>query len=349
MRGRASRHSAPARCGRGATGAAKSRTPPTRRRYPGAVIGPAIMIVDDDARRPRRSQDAQSPIATAGTTRSAASTPSPTRRRSWSSWPPTASRLALVLVALRLITDGHHELLDDIRRLHPHAKRVVVIAWDDNGDPDVGATILDAVGSGRLDHFVAAARGRGRRSAALTRSPDCSSTGPTRNACRRTPCTSSASRGTDAPTTSGTRSVAARSPTRSHWPTPTPAARSSSRPAARTGSRSSCSRTARSSGIPTNAEIAAATGTPEHPEERYWDLVIIGWRPGGAVRRGVRRLGRPRHAGDRRGRRRRAGDVQLAHPQLPGVPARHQRTAAGPPARSPRPGCSAPASSSCNA
>src|SRR6478736_5444502 len=52
--------------------------------------------------------------------------------------------VALVLVALPLVSDGAQAVLDDSRSRHPHAKRVVVIGWDDKGNSDVGATILDA-------------------------------------------------------------------------------------------------------------------------------------------------------------------------------------------------------------
>ena len=48
------------------------------------------------------------------------------------------------------------------------------------------------------------------------------------------------------------------------------------------------------------------------------------------VGRGVRRLRRVEHPCRRPWRHRRSGDLQLAHPQLPRLPTRHQRTAARP-------------------
>src|SRR4051794_32303037 len=65
-----------------------------------------------------------------------------------------ATEVALAMVAFPMIADGQQAILDDIRRLHPAAKKLVVIEWADNGAPDVGALILDAVGTGRLDHYV---------------------------------------------------------------------------------------------------------------------------------------------------------------------------------------------------
>ena len=45
-------------------------------------------------------------------------------------------------------------LLDDARRLHPHARRALVIAWGEQGDPATGDAIFDAIARGRIDHYV---------------------------------------------------------------------------------------------------------------------------------------------------------------------------------------------------
>jgi thioredoxin reductase (NADPH) len=46
------------------------------------------------------------------------------------------------------------ELLDEARRLHPHARRSLLIAWGEQGDPARGDAIFDAIARGRIDHYV---------------------------------------------------------------------------------------------------------------------------------------------------------------------------------------------------
>ena len=55
-------------------------------------------------------------------------------------------------VALRGITGS--ELLDQAGRLHPHAKRGLLIAWGDWGDRATGEAIFDSIAHGRIDHYV---------------------------------------------------------------------------------------------------------------------------------------------------------------------------------------------------
>ena len=243
------------------------------------MSGPAIVLVDDDVQgladlgtaisdRYGRHYDVRrhqsSADATTALERSAAD----------------GDEVALVLIALSLIADGHHSLLDDIRRLHPHAKRVTVIEWDDNGDPDVGATILDAVGNGRLDHFVL------RPASPADEALHSTITGlllDWNDTQRVSPHTvhivgeSWHGRAYDLRSTLGkcalphTFSLADSETGR--------------RIVEQAGGVGGLPLVVFPNGTvlrdPTNAEIAAATGTPVRPEDRDWDLVIIGSGPAG--------------------------------------------------------------------
>lgn len=62
--------------------------------------------------------------------------------------------VALVLAGLRLEGVTGDELLDEARRLHPHARRALMIAWGEQGNPTVGQVLLEAIASGRIDHYV---------------------------------------------------------------------------------------------------------------------------------------------------------------------------------------------------
>ncbi|MDQ4115785.1 MAG: FAD-dependent oxidoreductase [Actinomycetota bacterium] len=53
-----------------------------------------------------------------------------------------------------VLTTGGPELLADVHRLHPHAKRALLIAPGKWGDPATGAAILDSVTRGRIDDYV---------------------------------------------------------------------------------------------------------------------------------------------------------------------------------------------------
>jgi thioredoxin reductase (NADPH) len=62
--------------------------------------------------------------------------------------------VALVLAGLQLEGVTGDELLDEARRLHPHARRALMIAWGEQGDPTIGQALFDAIASGRIDHYV---------------------------------------------------------------------------------------------------------------------------------------------------------------------------------------------------
>lgn len=64
------------------------------------------------------------------------------------------SEVAVVLVSLTLVTAEGSQLLDEARRLHPHAKRALIIEWSDTGNQLIGDVIFDAIASGRIDHYV---------------------------------------------------------------------------------------------------------------------------------------------------------------------------------------------------
>jgi thioredoxin reductase (NADPH) len=62
--------------------------------------------------------------------------------------------VALVLAGPRLDGRSGTELLDEVRHLHPHTRRALLIAWDDWGDRATGEAIFDATAHGRIDHYV---------------------------------------------------------------------------------------------------------------------------------------------------------------------------------------------------
>ena len=76
---------------------------------------------------------------------------------------------------------------------------------------------------------------------------------------------------------------------------------------------------------PSDAQIAEAAGAPMDLDERTYEVVIVGAGPGGPLRRRVRRLRRA--ARPRRGlrRHRRTGGVELPDPQLPRLRQGRQR------------------------
>ncbi len=62
--------------------------------------------------------------------------------------------VALVLAAQWLPGMTGSELLDEARRLHPNAKRGLLVGWGEWGDPATGEAIFDSIAKGRIDHYV---------------------------------------------------------------------------------------------------------------------------------------------------------------------------------------------------
>ncbi len=59
-----------------------------------------------------------------------------------------------VEVALMLAAAPHSELLAEVRKLYPRAKRALVVAFGDWGQKAVGDEIFEGVADGRFDHYV---------------------------------------------------------------------------------------------------------------------------------------------------------------------------------------------------
>jgi thioredoxin reductase (NADPH) len=66
----------------------------------------------------------------------------------------SGSEVALVLAGQGLEGMTGGQLLDDVRRLHPHARRALLIAWGDWGQKATGEAIFDGIARGCFDHYV---------------------------------------------------------------------------------------------------------------------------------------------------------------------------------------------------
>src|SRR4051812_31397422 len=62
--------------------------------------------------------------------------------------------VALILAGHQLSGMTGSELSEYARRLHPHAKRGLLIPWGSWGDRALGEAIFDSVAHGRIDHHV---------------------------------------------------------------------------------------------------------------------------------------------------------------------------------------------------
>jgi thioredoxin reductase (NADPH) len=76
-------------------------------------------------------------------------------RRRLSEPPESGAEVALLLVGQTLPHNAGDELLDLARRLHPQAKRVLVVAPDAWTDPPIAGAIRTATALGRIDYYVA--------------------------------------------------------------------------------------------------------------------------------------------------------------------------------------------------
>lgn len=62
--------------------------------------------------------------------------------------------VAVVLAGQWLDGMTGSDLLDTARRLHPHAKRALILHWGQWGDPATGEAIFDGIARARIDHYV---------------------------------------------------------------------------------------------------------------------------------------------------------------------------------------------------
>jgi thioredoxin reductase (NADPH) len=62
--------------------------------------------------------------------------------------------VALVLAGQWRAGDANSQVVDDTGRLHPHAKRAVLIAWGEWGERTMGQAIFDGLADGRFEHWV---------------------------------------------------------------------------------------------------------------------------------------------------------------------------------------------------
>jgi thioredoxin reductase (NADPH) len=63
-------------------------------------------------------------------------------------------QVALVLAGQRLSGMTGSELLDQVRHLHPHAKRALLMEWGSLGDRATGEAIFDSIAHGWIDYYV---------------------------------------------------------------------------------------------------------------------------------------------------------------------------------------------------
>src|SRR4051794_21533427 len=66
----------------------------------------------------------------------------------------SGDEVALVLSGQRLPSATGIPVLDAARRMHPHAKRGLVIAWGDWGKPAIGEAIFESMARGLIDHYL---------------------------------------------------------------------------------------------------------------------------------------------------------------------------------------------------
>jgi thioredoxin reductase (NADPH) len=66
----------------------------------------------------------------------------------------SGEEVALVLTGQRLSGATGIPVLEAARRMHPHAKRGLVIAWGDWGKPKIGEAIFESMARGLIDHYM---------------------------------------------------------------------------------------------------------------------------------------------------------------------------------------------------
>ncbi len=62
--------------------------------------------------------------------------------------------VTLVLAGQELEGTTGADLLGEVRQLHPHAKRALLVGWGDWGFRETGDAILEAIEHGKIDHYI---------------------------------------------------------------------------------------------------------------------------------------------------------------------------------------------------
>ncbi len=114
---------------------------------------PVVLAVDDDAAAlselERELQDRYGRHYTVECVQSASKARSRTE-----DFADDGIEVALVLAAHLLSGVMGSDVLDDVGRLHPHARRALLIAWGDWGQKATGEAIFEGIAHGRFDHYV---------------------------------------------------------------------------------------------------------------------------------------------------------------------------------------------------
>ncbi len=188
--------------------------------------------------------------------------------------------VALVLVAKALADATGGALLERARSLHPHAKRGLIVEWQALADPPTAQTILDSIALGRVDYYAAAADRLARRGLPPhdlrlpARMGDRAAEGPAHRPHRR--------RAVDRAGARAARDLRAVRGAAQLLPADSAEGRAL---LARAGPGAKLPLMVlpdgRALSDPSNAEIAAAAGTPGDVAERDFDVVIVGAGPAG--------------------------------------------------------------------
>ena len=114
---------------------------------------PVLLAIDDDVSRlsdlERELQDRYGRSYSVVCLRS----PSETRAR-LKAYAASGAAVALVLAAESFGDMTGGELLEGVRRLHPHARRALLVGWGEWGERSTGKAIFDGIAHGRFDAFV---------------------------------------------------------------------------------------------------------------------------------------------------------------------------------------------------
>jgi thioredoxin reductase (NADPH) len=119
----------------------------------GAVARPALLAVDDNADNlvvvERELQDRYGRHYEVVCVRA----PDQARAR-LEQFAASHVEVALILVGQWHSGESGDQVLAAVHELHPNAKRAVLIAWANWGEPTTGRAIFDGISNGRFDHYV---------------------------------------------------------------------------------------------------------------------------------------------------------------------------------------------------